>query len=395
MRYKIETERENLFDVNMVIAMRVRIEGKPDLEQLAAAFRNAVAAYEILNSRVVIEENGDAYYVDCAEPASSFTPSEMSFEELINANENVRFKIEKGEYVRGFKTPDGLVFLMHHLGGDGKSLLYFIEAFMSILAGEEPRTVPFANLRPEDLPEDSRLPFLYDLFVKSWNRKWLKNRRVFGFGDMDKAFSDFWKTHKTRTVIEEYSKERLDDLLARSKEAGCSLTAYLVALWTKDIPHKADVGFAVDGRLDDAKNMGNFATGIHINYRYDARKSIGDNACRIGILMKRKLSDPRYRYSVLHLIGGFDPTLIDTLSLEAACAYHTKTTARFADIMNYGKKKKDLSITNLMRADIRTDYGNFRIRDIAFVPPVVSYGKHLIGIITIDDKMIVTRHVYE
>jgi hypothetical protein len=111
--------------------------------------------------------------------------------------------------------------------------------------------------------------------------------------------------------------------------------------------------------------------------------------------MKRKLSDPRYRYSVLHLIGGFDPTLIDTLSLEAAGAYHTKTTARFADIMNYGKKKKDLSITNLMRADIRTDYGNFRIRDIAFVPPVVSYGKHLIGIITIDDKMIVTRHVYE
>ena len=63
--------------------------------------------------------------------------------------------------------------------------------------------------------------------------------------------------------------------------------------------------------------------------------------------------------------------------------------------MNYGKKKKDLSITNLMRDDIRTDYGNFRIRDIAFVPPVVSYGKHLIGIITIDDKMIVTRHVYE
>ena len=63
--------------------------------------------------------------------------------------------------------------------------------------------------------------------------------------------------------------------------------------------------------------------------------------------------------------------------------------------MNYGKKKKDLSITNLMRVDIRTDYGGFRIRDIAFVPPVVSYGENLIGIITLNDTMIVTQHIYE
>ena len=58
MRYKIETERENLFDVNMVIAMRVRVEGKLLFEDLEKAFYKAVASYEILNSRVVIEENG-------------------------------------------------------------------------------------------------------------------------------------------------------------------------------------------------------------------------------------------------------------------------------------------------------------------------------------------------
>ena len=65
--------------------------------------------------------------------------------------------------------------------------------------------------------------------------------------------------------------------------------------------------------------------------------------------------------------------------------------------MNYGQnvKKKDLSITNLMRSDIRTEFGKFRISDIAFVPPVVSYGKNLIGIITVNDKMIVTHHTME
>ena len=394
MRYRLETERENLFDVNMVIAMRVRIEGDVVFEQLEKAFRKAVSVYEILNSKIVIEENGDAYYVDCDEPASKFSKSDLGFEELINVNERVRFKIEDGEFIRGFLSPDGIVFLMHHLGGDGKSLLYFIETFMSILSGKLITEVSFANLTVSDLPDSSKLPFLYGLFVKSWNRKWLRMKRVFTFKDMDMAFNDFWNTHKTKTVVEEYDKEKLSELLAESKEAGCSLTSYLVAVWIKDIRRKADVGFAVDGRLDDKRTMGNYATGIHINYRYDTLQSISGNARKINQLMKRKLSNPRWRYSVLQLIGRLDPALIDTLSLEAAGAFHTKTTSRFADIMNYGKKKKDLSITNLMRADIRTDYGDLRIKDIAFVPPVVSYGENLIGIITVNDTMIVTRHLY-
>ena len=395
MRHKIETERENLFDVNMVISMLVRIDGDVVFDQLENAFRSAVASYEILNSKVVIEENGDAFYVDCDKPESSFSETGLNFEELINANEKVRFKIENGEYIRGFLSPDGVVFLMHHLGGDGKSLLYFIETFMNILSGGVPDVVPFANMTVEDLPKDSRLPFLYELFVKSWNRRWMKAKRVFTFKDMDKAYDDFWKTHKTYTVIEKYDKEKLDEMLSKAKEAGCSLTAYLVASWIKDMPCKADVGFAVDGRLDDARTMGNFATGIHINYKYDLGKTVGENANRINKLMKNKLSDNRVRYSVLQLIGQLEPTLIDTLSLEAAGAYHTGDTARFADIMCYGRKKRDLSITNLMRADIKTDYGEYRIKDIAFVPPVVSYGTNLIGIITVNDTLTVTCHVYE
>lgn len=395
MRYRLETERENLFDVNMVIAMRVRIEGEISFMQLENAFRKAVASYEILNSRVVIEDTGDAFYVDCDDPASSFARSGLGFEELINANEKVRFKIENGEYIRGFLSPDGIVFLMHHLGGDGKSLLYFIETFMSVLEGSEPDKVPFDNLPVSALPEDSKLPYLYKLFVNSWNRRWSKMKRIFGYDDLDRAFEDFWQSHKTKTVITEYDKDTLDGLLAKSKESGCSLTSYLIALWIKDMPGKADAGLAVDGRMNDRRTMGNFATGIHVNYRYDPKMSTGENAVKINSLMKKKLSDPKMKYSVLQIIGRLDPALTDTLNLEAAGAYHSRLTARFADIMSYGKKKRDLSITNLMRADIRTCYGEYRIKDIAFVPPVVSYGRNLIGIITVNDTMTVTRHVYE
>ena len=141
MKYKIETERENLFDVSIVIAMRVRVEGEVVFEELEKTFKKAVAVHEILNSKIVIEDNGEAFYVDCEKPMSSFKESSLSFEELINANEGIRFRVEEGEYIRGFLSPDGLVFLMHHMGGDGKSLLYFIETFMSIYAGEEVKKV--------------------------------------------------------------------------------------------------------------------------------------------------------------------------------------------------------------------------------------------------------------
>ena len=87
MKYKIETERENLFDVSIVIAMRVRVEGEVVFEELEKTFKKAVAVHEILNSKIVIEDNGEAFYVDCEKPMSSFKESSLSFEELINANQ--------------------------------------------------------------------------------------------------------------------------------------------------------------------------------------------------------------------------------------------------------------------------------------------------------------------
>ena len=54
MRYKIETERVDLFDVSIIITMAVRLEKKVSTEELVAAFDKAVRAHEVLNSRVVI-----------------------------------------------------------------------------------------------------------------------------------------------------------------------------------------------------------------------------------------------------------------------------------------------------------------------------------------------------
>ncbi len=394
MRYRIDTERVDLFDVNIVITMRVSLDNKVSFEDAKRAFDKAVSLHEVLNSKVVIEDSGEAFYVDNDEPQNSIAVTDLSLEELILENERKRFKVDKGEFIRAFVSSDGLVFMMHHLGGDGKSLLYFIETFMKCLSGEECEYLPFRSLGLSDLPKESKLPFYYELLSNSWNRKWQKEKKVFSFADLDNAYSGFWKDRKTKVELKHYSKDELGILVKNAKNAGVSLTAYLITDLIKDTDAAMDVGLAVDGRQDGNRSMGNQATGISVKYRYDKRKSFEDNARAVFEAMRKKLDDTRSRYLVLQFMGLLDPTLKDSLNLVHAGCFESKTASKVADLLGYGDKVKDISITNLTRADIQLDYGDLHINEIAFVPPVVSYAKNVIGIVTTGDVMTVARHIY-
>lgn len=60
--------------------------------------------------------------------------------------------------------------------------------------------------------------------------------------------------------------------------------------------------------------------------------------------------------------------------------------------MGYVGKTKDYSITNLTVADIPVKYGDCEIKSMMFAGPVVSYGKTIIGVVTCNGKIVITRH---
>ena len=340
MKYIIETERTHLFDVNIIITMNVKLENELPFELLKTAYEKACALHEVLLSKVIIESSGEAFYVDNTAPQNSFCKTDLSLAELISENQKRRFRIEDGEFMRVFYSPDGLVFMMHHLGGDGKSLLYFIETFMKCLAGKETAFVPFKNLTLENLPAETRVSGLYKMLLKSWNKSWNKNgnrqKKIFTFEDLEKAYSDFWGEHKTKLEIKKYEANELSDLLAAARSAGVSLTAYLITQLAKESSVKTDIGLAVDGRLDKNRAMGNQATGISIQYKYDDKKSFEENVRVVHSLMKQKLSDENNRYFFLKFMGMMDSTLKDSLNLEHTGYYHSKTSAKVAQMLGYG-----------------------------------------------------------
>ncbi len=388
MKELITTERSDLFDVNMIIVIRTDISGNASREAIRSAFEKAVNAHEILNTRIILE-NGSAYYTDGAS-AQSLEFTEKTQAEIIADEEKRRFRLENGEYLRAFcmrHTEKGfsMLFCMHHLGGDGKSLIYFIGSFMEALSGKEPAYTQMVRLDPP----------VSRLLISHYNKKWKKERRVFDFDDLDKAYESYWNTHKTFVEEITFSAEQTADMLRSCKENEVRLTSYITAVMLKNSDGLCSVAYAADGRLDRNRAMGNQATGLSVDHRYKSGQSVWENAKTIHRMMHKKLDDPASKWFVLNFLAGFDPSLLDAMDLEAVGTYTSKTSRSLAKLMGYGEKKRDLSITNLTRLDIPDEYGGYHIENASFIPPVVSNGKNIVGIVTANGRMTVTLHTHE
>ena len=110
--------------------------------------------------------------------------------------------------------------------------------------------------------------------------------------------------------------------------------------------------------------------------------------------MKKKLNNNSCKYFISRFMSELDPTLVDAVDLEFAGYFHSETSAKLAKLLGYGYNTKDLSITNLTRLGIPTEYGRYKLTDLIFVPPVVSYGKNIIGMVTVGDRLNTTYHSY-
>ena len=378
---EIRTERADLFDVNMIIVMRIRIEGV--IQDPEEAFGKAVANNQVLNTRIVIKDDGRAFYEENDTPRSFITTTTEDLDAVRQQQEKIRFRLEEGEFIRAYINSSEILFLMHHLGGDGKSLSYFIEDFLTAASGEK---LTYKKLHEVPLPVTST-GFMGKVYAKLLNNGW--KDRLYSYKNMDEAYRKYW-SDKT-TVIEE-QEEDVTDILRTLHKKKIGYTSYLIAGYLKDMDKEADVGIAVDARENGDRSMGNIATGISFKYRYDNKKDRLANAKAIHKLMQKKLSNPKKRYFILNFMPLLKTSLVDALSLVHAGTEDDPKAVKTADIMGYGNNTKDLSVTNLTRLDIRTDYNGFKLTRVSFTGPVVSYGKNVISCCTLNGITVTTRH---
>ena len=389
MKHEIIYERSELFDVNMVITIIIDILGKMSETELNEAFQKAIRVNEILLSKIVIENDGRAFYVDNASPKSSITVVDKELDLIRQEEEKIRFKIEEGEFIRAFAKEDNngfsILFLMNHMAGDGMSLEYFIEDFMTYLSGG---SKTYKKIRTVETKEN--LDSISRGIVRYYNRRW--KDKVFTFEDMQNAYECYWKNRSTvieSTIIE---KSEMDKILEECHRTGVKFTSYLTAKLIKDENKKMAVGYAMDYRHDNNHSMGNQASGFSIKYKYNSSKNVFENAQKIQKKIDKKMKEHKKGSYILNFVAGIKPTLHDAVNLEHTGIFHNTVSYSLAKLMGYVGKTKDYSITNLTVIDIPIIYGEYEITRMLFAGPVVSYGKRIISVVTCNGKTVITKH---
>ena len=393
----IITERVNLFEPNDVIAMKFTISGQVEISRMIAAFDAAVKANETLNSKIVLSETGDVWYEPVNVERNIMRSVDGDWMEVLEEQQKILFAIDQGEMLRGFlfsgEEKSQVLLLAHHLAGDGKALVYFIEQMMRALNGE---ALPYQCLRtiyPEEIPAKNQILLSIGLYLRYWNHRWKKCEKIFTMEDRCRIHQLYWNKNRMSMCHEHFSEKDLDCLHLKAKKANVSLTSYLIMAFAKQIPDKIGIGMAIDGRLDSNRNMGNQTSGTKIVFRYHVMQSFERNAQHFQKVLKRRLSSGWSKYFVLYFMGKLHGSFVDSIYMNLYGGFENDVSRRMAVICGYENTRPYYSFTNLTKLDIPYQYGTYQICEFIFVPPYISYGERMVGIATLDKEMNISYQV--
>lgn len=400
MKKYIRSERANLFEPNVYISMIVKISGNIPKEEIQYAVESAYEANEATMSKIVLEDNGDAYYEKMQRSGCRFFNADLPWQELLKRSEKKPFAIMEGELVRTFLTQeDGKIILFlhaHHLVGDGKSVLILLADMVKCLAGKDLTYKPMTLVNRDFLTKKAALPFGMKMAMKRVNRRWTKTGKHFSWDDYYAIHNKYWAEHTSEIERKTYDVNRIKSQCTN----GATINSYMITTLLREHPECKVVGIPVSIRENDP-GMSNQTSGIAINYRYKTKRSFEDNLKKVHKSIYKKIKNRNMRYFVLLFMEQLCPSLIDAVLLQTHGCHQNRLSEKMAQVLGYaGKGGRDMGVTNLNRIDIPGKYRNDAMEgtedtlmeDILFIPPKVSYSKTVIGISTYKDVLSVCCH---
>lgn len=366
-------------------------------EQLKEAIKNTVIHYEMLQQKIIMDQEGNAYY----QKADTFEPVikqiDNDWKETATEQEKCPFAIEKGEFIRFFykKTVTGMALLIiaHHIAGDGISFTYFVQDILRSISGDKMEYKKLELFNMDSLPREARLRAPVTWLIKYMNKKWRRTGRKFDFHDYYKMYDQYWNNRETLIYTDILEDEIYDSVYSYSKENRITINSMITTAFIRASSELCDVGMAASIREKGFIGMGNYATGISVKYQYNEKNSFAENARIVQKLIQDKLNDASKRYFLLQFMRSIEPTLIDAIYFNSCSDYNNKTAETFSNMFGYNGNPKGISITNLTKLPIETKYGDFEIEDFIFVPPLVLNAKRIIGIATLEKRMVISLHI--
>lgn len=396
MKEQLEKERLYLFSPFAVSVTRVEIEGILFIEKLQEAVSLAVQKNELLNARVALYENGEAYYET---QIFDLNPNDMIrvyqnlyWKDLVKEQEKNAFDLDHGELVRFFLLQNDdkqeLVVIAHRLLGDGASIAFLIEDIMCALSDQKLNAKPYK--RPIAADTTGKLPFMRKIQENRIRSHWQKEGTTFGQEEYYKLYADFWQKNSSYIQYETFYAAALLRIAAYAKQEKVSIGAVILTAFAKasrELRHPDSFYVEISSNRE-YKGIGDYAVKKKASYLYEEDLPFAENAKKLDALLKQS---PNVEEA--NMIARFPKSLTDSIYFELSGLYMSPDTEWFMNELEITQDRACLAVTNLAKVPIPVKYKNLLLKNYVYVPPMHPGARRAIGIAIFGNAMNICLHV--
>lgn len=416
MKERIEKERIHLFSPYAVMITHVEMVGVVFEEKLREAVKNAVRKNEILNARVVIEEDGSAYY-----ETQKFdeNPNEtlrvlrnVYWKDIVKEQEKIAFDLDHGELLRIYylinEEKQELLIIGHCLAGDAVSHAYFIEDIMKGMADIQVTAKPIQLCRAGKLPKESALSLGDRMQLKGISHNWKKEGIGFSEEEYYQLHTISWKEKETLIQYETFHKDALYRIAAFAQKQQVTVNSVILTAFAKasrelrsvaksEGEQKTSSGLKPDHIVlelcmrDAYQGMGDYAYPFDIAYLYDENLDFAQNVQKLHT--KIHLNNPKEVYERTQWFSALPGTLVDSVYFELQERYVNPVTEAVMQRFGISARPKGMAVTNLVKVPIAPRYGGLTLKNYVYVAPLVPYARRVLGITMFQGTMNISFHV--
>lgn len=435
VRIMVGDERKFLWNPLSNVILVARIKGPLSEKRLRNAINKAKEIHPLLSSRVVYDEDNEAYFYN--DHVSEIPlrvvewKSEDQWREELNYENRIPFKIFEGPLIRfvlikSAHISDFMVYCQHSIC-DGRALVYLIRDIL--LNTEEPdmevKQLPLPpNLSSEGLspylPKKSSLKeslskSLKKFMINRMNKKWQKDLTIFDQEDFENIHRVYWQKNEYRIELLELSEGQTSNLIAKCREHGVTVnsalsTAFIAAHHHISVPFKGkkrNVALPIDlrGRMKVPDVLCLYISRVIFKFVFNPNINFWQNVKRFHDIATNKINSANL-FEPLLTIEQMDPTLIDAIASFGVLAERIPPEyTRHDKLSTFARAKNNEAIklahrflklspgtvmTNLGKPDIPNIYGDIQIEKMYFAPSTDERFLLVMGALTVGGKLVVT-----
>ncbi|WP_018752087.1 condensation domain-containing protein [Paenibacillus sanguinis] len=404
----IYTERHILRNPSLTVLMKISVDGHFDEPRFEKALLSLKSVHPLLYSSVSMDHDGVAYYrensVQRLELQCAIRERQNQWLEVAEAENKRPFNCEQGPLARFFvfysKTDFDILAVVHHLIGDGDAIARLLRDVVAAYAGIDlPHQEQVLISSRDDFPQSATPTFLVKAFTRSIHKMWHKGKQPsFGEHEYQQMFGDYQQLVDIRLAYLTINAKEINNLHQACKAHGVTLneaivTAFIGAM-QKKCAHPSNkkmvVGIPINMRkhllLPTEDCLGNFASAVTINERYDARKDFWQNAAQVRSKLSSKLKSAKAPWVLLNLYALLNPLLIDAMYFAAYGKCEDKAAKKAAAMLSLDNPSST-AISNLGRLNFDCRMGSCHIRDMVFFAPKAPGSYVVLGVVTLGNTM--------